>query len=214
MYGILDAEACEKRNLDLFAVAAAWKAAGVRLMQYRDKLSSRAVFEERAYTLRTLLPVDSGTFLILNDDPDIAVRCDFDGVHVGQSDASVASAREAVGTDRLVGVSTHSAEQALQAQETDCDYVAVGPVFATSSKADAEQTIGLCGVRAAKAVVRKPLVAIGGIDPGRALQSISAGADTVAVISGLLPSGATRDGRDSNDSAIERYARDFLRRLK
>ncbi len=111
------------------------------------------------------------------------------GVHVGHLDLAPADARRVVGVGKVVGVSTHNDEQVMAADASDADYVAVGPVFATSTKADAEPVVGLEGVRRARALTRKPLVAIGGITRENARSVIEAGADAVAVIGGLLAAG-------------------------
>lgn len=139
--------------------------------------------------------------LIMNDRADLCVAADFDGVHVGQDDPSPESVRKIIGASRWLGVSTHNPEQVHEADQTSADYIAVGPVFATSSKANPDPVIGLQGVRRARELTRKPLVAIGGISRANARSVIEAGADSVAVISDLL-----RDPRKS--------AEEFLRILR
>jgi len=124
--------------------------------------------------------------LIMNDRADLALAAEFDGVHVGQEDLSPTAARLVIGDSRWLGVSTHNPEQIRDADAGPADYVAVGPVFATTSKTNPDPVIGLEGVRRARALTRKPLVAIGGIVPGNCRSVIDAGADSVAVISGLL----------------------------
>lgn len=192
-----------RRRLDLFATATALHAGGVRLLQYRDKAATEAAYLQNARTLRDLLPE---TFLLLNDHAHLVHEAGADGVHVGQTDLGVAKARELIGPERILGVSTHSADQALVASSTDADYLAIGPVFATNSKQNAEPTVGLCGVQAARAVAGKPLVAIGGIGLGDARAVEQAGADCIAVISALLPSPSLAD--------VTQSAEDFLARLK
>lgn len=206
LYAILDGESCARRGLDLFTVASAWRDAGVGLVQYRDKLATKEQVLERALRLREMFP-PGDVFLVLNDYPGMVAESGFDGVHVGQRDAGVAEARAAVGPDRIVGVSTHSADQAMAAGESDVDYVAIGPVFGTVTKLDAEPVVELCGMQAARAVVRKPLVAIGGIGVERVREVRRSGADTVAVISGLLP-------KAGGAAAFTRRAQDFLLALK
>ncbi len=136
----------------------------------------------------------------MNDWADLAVLAGFGGVHVGQGDLSPEDARRVVGVERWVGVSTHTEEQVRVADATSADYVAVGPVFATGTKVDAEPVIGLEGVRRARALTTKPIVAIGGITRANARSVIDAGADSVAVISGLFVDGET----------VEKVAGDFL----
>ena len=206
LYAILDAESCERRGLPLLEVARAWRAAGVQLLQYRDKSASRAVILANARTLRDILPAGEA-FLLLNDYPDLVAEANFDGAHVGQNDTPVDLARRCLGSERILGISTHTADEALAASATDVDYFAIGPVFSTSTKADAEAPVGLCGVQAAKAVSSKPLVAIGGVGPAQGRQVLQAGADSVALISALLPH------KHSLEAVTER-AQDILASLK
>jgi len=124
--------------------------------------------------------------LIMNDRADLCLAAEFDGVHVGQDDLSPESVREIVGPDRWMGVSTHNPEQLREADRTSADYLAIGPVFSTLSKDKPDPVVGLEGVRRARQLTRKPLVAIGGITRANALSVIEAGADSVAVISDLL----------------------------
>jgi thiamine-phosphate pyrophosphorylase len=140
----------------------------------------------------------------MNDRADLAVLAGFGGVHVGQGDLSPEDARRVVGTGRWVGVSTHTDEQVQLADLSCADYVAVGPVFTTGTKLDTEPVIGLDGVRRARALTKKLLVVIGGITRANARSVIDAGADSVAVISGLLVEGET----------VEKVARDFLEILR
>jgi len=124
--------------------------------------------------------------LIMNDRSDLCLAAGFDGVHVGQDDLSPESVRKIIGPDRWLGVSTHNPDQLREADLTSADYLAIGPVFATSSKDKPDPVVGLEGVRRARALTRKPLVAIGGITRANAASVIEAGADSVAVISDLL----------------------------
>jgi thiamine-phosphate pyrophosphorylase len=128
----------------------------------------------------------TGVRLIVNDRADLCLASGFDGVHVGQDDLTPASARMVVGENRWVGVSTHNPEQVAEADQWPVDYIAVGPVFATGSKAKPDPVIGLEGVRKARQLTTKPLVAIGGITRENCRSVIDAGADSVAVIADLL----------------------------
>ncbi|MFB3813707.1 MAG: thiamine phosphate synthase [Terriglobales bacterium] len=128
----------------------------------------------------------SAVRLIMNDRADLCLAAGFDGVHVGQDDLSPAAARMIVGESAWVGVSTHNPEQVAEADGWPVDYIAVGPVFATASKANPDPVIGVEGVRQARALTRRPLVAIGGITRANCRAVIEAGADSVAVISDLL----------------------------
>jgi thiamine-phosphate pyrophosphorylase len=142
--------------------------------------------------------------LILNDYPDLVGSAGFGGVHVGQGDLSPEDARRVVGAERWVGVSTHNDEQVRIANETSANYLAVGPVFATGTKVDTEPVIGLDGVRRARALTTKPIVAIGGITRRNAPSVIEAGADSVAVISALFVEG----------EPVEKVVGDFLEILR
>jgi thiamine-phosphate pyrophosphorylase len=128
----------------------------------------------------------------MNDRTDLCLVAEFDGVHVGQDDLSAESVRRIIGPERWLGVSTHNPEQVAEADKTSADYLAIGPVFSTSSKDRPDPVVGLEGVRRARSLTRKPLVAIGGITRANAASVIEAGADSVAVISDLL-----RDPRKS-----------------
>jgi thiamine-phosphate pyrophosphorylase len=116
----------------------------------------------------------------------LCIAAEFDGVHVGQDDLSPQSARKIVGNGRWVGVSTHNAAQVVDADKTSANYIAIGPVFATASKQKPDPVVGLAGVREARALTGKPLVAIGGITRQNCRAVIDAGADAVAVISDLI----------------------------
>ena len=133
--------------------------------------------------------------LIMNDRADLCLAAEFDGVHVGQEDLSPESARRIIGPSLWLGVSTHNPEQLREADSTSADYLAIGPVFPTSSKERPDPVVGLDGVRRARALTGKPLVAIGGITRANVVSVIEAGADSVAVISDLL--------RDPGKSAEE-----------
>src|SRR5215467_10356033 len=138
------------------------KAAGVTLLQYRNKVGApQSILRDAAMVWEVFAGSDCR--LILNDYADLVSDAGFGGVHVGQGDLAVDEARRVVGAGRWVGVSTHNDEQVRIANETSADYVAVGPVFTTGTKVDAEPVIGLEGVRRARALTNKPIVAIGGI---------------------------------------------------
>ncbi len=159
-------------------------AGGCTLVQYRNKSGDARMMLEQGRELKKHL----GHFvrLIMNDRSDLCLATDFDGVHVGQEDLSPESVRRIIGPERWLGVSTHNPEQLREADLTPADYLAIGPVFSTSSKEKPDPGVGLDGVRRARQLTRKPLVAIGGITRANAASVIGAGADSVAVISDLL----------------------------
>lgn len=184
LYPILDS-ACFSDTRRLLQAAEELATAGVSLVQYRNKSGSARQILAQARELRRQL--GSRVTLIMNDRADLALAADFDGLHLGQDDLSPDAARRIIGPDRWLGISTHNPEQIAEADKTDADYLAIGPVFATASKANPDPIVGLDGVRRARELTRKPLVAIGGIARATARSVIEAGADSVAVISDLLP---------------------------
>jgi thiamine-phosphate pyrophosphorylase len=159
--------------------------AGVRWLQYRNKAaSSRELLESSKRLSAALRP--RGVTFIVNDRADVAALADANGVHVGQEDLSVEEARAVVGPHKLVGVSTHNRAQFEQAAATSADYIAVGPIFSTSSKKNPDPVVGTGLVRDVRALTGKPIVAIGGITLERAAEVVRAGANAVAVISDIL----------------------------
>jgi len=161
-------------------------AGGVELIQYRNKDGDARTMLSHARELRRAL--DRKVKLIMNDRADLCLAADFDGVHVGQDDLSPEGARLVVGSDRIVGVSTHNLEQLKQADASPADYIAFGPIFTTSTKLNPDPVVGLDALLKARAATSKPLVAIGGITRANARSVLDAGADSVAVISDLLNS--------------------------
>ena len=195
MYAIADVGVLAARGMALREFAEGLRAAGVSLVQLRDKTGSPQQVLAGAAVLREVM--GRNCLLVMNDRADLALLAGFEGVHVGQGDLAVGDCRRVLGRG-MVGVSTHSVEQVLGAG--DADYMAVGPVFATGTKLDADPVVGLDGVRRARALTTKPLVAIGGITRENCRSVVEAGADSVAVISGLIVP----------DETVEKVARDFL----
>jgi thiamine-phosphate pyrophosphorylase len=183
LYAILDSSQFpETEALCLFANELA--AGGVTLLQYRNKSGNAHQMLEPARELKRRLP--SSVKLIMNDRADLCLAAGFDGVHVGQDDLSPSGVRAVIGARLWLGVSTHNPEQLAEADQTTANYLAIGPVFSTLSKANPDPVIGLDGVRLARTLTRKPLVAIGGITRENCRSVIAAGADSVAVISDLI----------------------------
>jgi thiamine-phosphate pyrophosphorylase len=169
--------------------------AGATLIQLRDKSHPEQPrrFLSCARELRRVT-LDRAT-LIINDRVDLCLPADADGVHLGQNDLSPVAARKIFdqvkdGKARIIGYSTHNLSQVIAADALPIDYIAIGPVFATGSKANPDPVVGLEGVRQARRVTKKPLVAIGGITRQNCSQVKDSGADAVAVISDLLESPA------------------------
>ena len=182
LYAILDASYFSDSQI-LFSTAEELLAGGVTLLQYRNKSGNAREMLEQARELKRRL---DGTKLIMNDRADLCLAAGFDGVHVGQEELSPEGARKVVGTILWLGVSTHNPEQIKEADKTSADYIAIGPVFSKASKANPDPVVSLEGVRQARALTRKPLVAIGGINRANCRSVIEAGADSVAVISDLM----------------------------
>jgi thiamine-phosphate pyrophosphorylase len=195
LYAIVDVPSLRARGVGLRQFANELRAAGVSLLQLRDKLGTPQDILAAAQTLHEVF-AGSDCRLIMNDRADLALLARFHGVHVGQGDLSPADVK-AIGPELLVGVSTHTDAQVKAAQLSAADYVAIGPVFATGTKADAEAVVGLDGVRRARNLTTKPLVAIGGITRQNFRSVLAEGADSVAVVSGLFADSET-------------VARDFL----
>ena len=203
LYAIVDRDTLDSRGLRLEDFARELRDAGITLLQYRDKSGQPQEILRAAAEIAAEFAGTEAT-LILNDRADLAVLAGWHGVHVGHLDLPPDAVRRVLGAGRVIGVSTHNDEQVRAADASEADYVAVGPVFATSTKLNAEPVVGLEGVRRARALTSKPLVAIGGITRANARAVIDAGADSVAVIGGLFSDGE-RPGK---------VARDFLDLLR
>jgi thiamine-phosphate pyrophosphorylase len=184
LYPILDIDLCRERRLEPLAVLTAFLAGGARFLQLRDKTPSTG--ERLAIADAVVARAHAaGARIIVNDRPDIARLSGADGVHVGQDDLSVEDARRIVGDDAIVGLSTHDEAQIDAAARTTATYIAVGPIYGTSTKDTGYSARGLDLVRRAAAGGR-PVVAIGGITLERAPDVLAAGASSVAIISDLL----------------------------
>jgi thiamine-phosphate pyrophosphorylase len=153
---------------------------GVDIVQLREKELGRAEIERYAFTFRRICDTYSALFIV-NDDPELAHACDADGVHVGQDDASVERARELLGPDAIIGLSTHSEEQIAAADKRPIDYMSVGPIWETPTKAG-RPAVGLELVSHAAAVATRPFFGIGGINPANATEVSEAGARRICVV--------------------------------
>jgi len=195
LYPILDAGRFPGRDAMLLT-AEELISGGATLLQYRNKTATSRQILEDARELKKR--VGASVRLVMNDRADLCLAAEFDGLHVGQEDLSPEAARRVIGPNCWLGVSTHNTEQLKEADATTANYLAIGPVFATSSKHRPDPVVGMAGVRRARQLTRKPLVAIGGITRANALDVLQAGADSVAVISDLL--------RDPRKSAEEFFS--------
>jgi thiamine-phosphate pyrophosphorylase len=176
--------------------------AGVLALQYRNKKgSAREILATASRLAGVVRP--RGVSFFVNDRADIAQLSGAGGLHVGQEDLGVQQARAVMGAEGWIGVSTHNEAQFRAAAQTSADYIAVGPIFGTTTKEDPDPVVGTELIRSVRSLTKKPIVAIGGITLERAAEVIEAGADSVAVISDILR---------AEDPA--QRARQFIRRLQ
>jgi thiamine-phosphate pyrophosphorylase len=197
-YPILDAETAAKRGVALADAVAQMIEGGAQILQFRHKgFWSRDVFD----TLERVAELcrSAGVVFVVNDRADLA-KLTRAGLHLGQDDLPPAAARRIVGTATMIGFSTHNEDQLRAAAEEPADYLALGPIFGTASKANTDPTVGLEGLRKLRALTARPLVAIGGITRENAGAVLKAGADSVAVIGDLFP----------EDGNIARRAKEWL----
>lgn len=183
LYAIIDP--AQTKDLASVTVAEILLAAGVRLIQYRGKAETSRRQFDICSRIAELVHQTRGIFIV-NDRPDLARLTGADGVHVGQEDLPVDLARRVLLPGQWVGASTHTQFQLEQADVSSADYIAFGPVFSTRSKERPDPVVGLKQLRMMRELTHKPLVAIGGITVDNATSVIEAGADSVAVIHGLL----------------------------
>jgi len=187
---------CEARpQTDLERLLRAALTGGADIVQLREKELGRAEIERAAETFRRVADTFSALFVI-NDDPELARACDADGVHVGQDDVSAEQARELLGPDAVVGLSTHSEEQIAASAGRPVDYISVGPVWETPTK-EGRPGVGTDLIRHAAERAPHPFFAIGGIDTGNAGEVVAAGAERLCVVR------AIRDAADPEAAATE-----------
>ncbi len=203
LYPILDAGVLLEAGVSIEGFAHELREAGIRFLQYRDKVGSDTEVLTRAALLRRIFPARDSC-LVLNDRVALAPAVAFDGVHVGQDDIEPAQAREILGPRALIGFSTHDERQLQSARGSPANYLAIGPVFPTSTKQNPDPVVGLEAIRLARRLTSKPLVAIGGITRENCFAVREAGADSVAVVSALLPRGG---------QSARSLVREFLMRL-
>lgn len=205
LYVIIDSRF--SRGLDPVKVANSAIGGEATAIQLREEILSTREMVKVAEKLRDLTH-EAGVVFIINDRVDIALACQADGVHLGQDDLPLPIARRLMGKDKIIGLSTHSLEQALRGAKDGASYVSLGPIFPTQSKANLPSPLGPDLVSRVKRVIDVPLVAIGGINAKNVGGVIEAGADGVAVISAILSAPdiqeATRALRDKIREARRR----------
>lgn len=178
---------------------------GVTMVQLREKDCSSREFYELAIKLKDILR-PSGVPLIINDRLDVALACDADGLHIGQSDIPYPVARKLLDKDKIIGLSVESLQDAIDANELDVDYIGISPVFGTPTKTDTAPALGLEGIRDIMKISKHPSVGIGGINISNAADIITSGADGVAVVSAIMsapdPENAARELRGIIDASL------------
>ncbi|EZH67764.1 thiamine-phosphate synthase [Bacillaceae bacterium JMAK1] len=165
---------------------------GAKMIQYRDKKGTKKQVIENARALSALAKSYDVPF-IMNDHLDVALIIDADGVHFGQDDVPLVEARKLLGDNKIIGISTHSLEEAQHAERDGADYIGVGPVFKTATKKDTQQEIGPPLLREIVESVSIPTVAIGGINRHNAVSVIETGVTQVAVISDVLQATSVKE---------------------
>ena len=192
-YPILDTETAARRGIGVVPAAEQIFEAGARILQFRHKgFFSRDVFSELEQI--AAIARAGGAILVVNDRADIA-RMVGAGLHLGQEDLPAGEARRVVGAETMIGLSTHNESQFRGAMAEPVDYIALGPIHATSSKPNPDPEVGLKELRHLRSLTRRPLVAIGGITRANAIAALEAGADSLAIIGDLFPENGNVRGR-------------------
>ena len=185
LYPILDTELYEQRGYDVIDASRTVLDAGAAIIQFRHKGEFTEQRWQEAQAVRELCQL-AGALFVMNDRVDYAALLG-GGAHLGQDDLPPAAARRVIGPEALLGFSTHNEKQLREANSEPVDYIALGPVFSTASKRNPDPVVGLEELTRLRPIVSKPLVAIGGITLDNSRAVLDAGADSVAVISALLP---------------------------
>ena len=160
-------------------------AAGIKIIQYREKEKN---MKEKFYECKKIrrLTAENDVTFIINDDVDLAMIVEADGVHLGQKDLPVSEVRRIIGSDYIIGLSTHSPQQAVAAQNQDVDYIGVGPIFSTDTKADVCEAVGLEYLEYVVDNIDLPLVAIGGIKENNITEVYNKGARCISLVSEIV----------------------------
>lgn len=184
---------------------------GVSAVQLREKELSGKEFWQSAMEVKGICR-QYKVPLIINDRLDIALAVDADGLHLGQSDIPLEIARKVLGTEKIIGISVSNIEQTREALKHAPDYLGVGTVYPTPTKTDTEPPLGLTGLREIRRITALPIVAIGGIKLDNCESIVDAGADGLAVVSGIMaadePESAARQFRDKLKQAREKKRRE------
>ncbi|WP_134683881.1 thiamine phosphate synthase [Brevibacillus migulae] len=196
VYFVVGSQDCDFSAAKTVEIAREALAGGAGVLQFRDKKSklNDREREQLAGDLQALCK-EYGALFFINDDVEMAIRLQADGIHVGQEDMALTQVRTLVSTDMLIGVSAGTVAEALLARDQGADYIGVGAMFATASKADAGEPIGPAGLKEIRAAVGPtlPIVGIGGITIDNAPSVLEAGADGVAIISAITKAESPRE---------------------
>ncbi len=176
---------------------------GVTIVQLREKNASTREFYELALNLKKLLRPYKVP-LIINDRLDIALACDADGLHIGQSDMPYEVARKILGRNKIIGLSVENVEDAIEANKLDIDYIGISPVFSTSTKTDTALALGLQGVRDITNISKHPSVGIGGLNLSNAKDIINAGANGISVVSAIMSAHDPKEAATELRNEIEK----------
>lgn len=206
LYLVTDSALARGRSLD--EVVGAAVQGGVSCVQLREKQLNTRDFVALAQSLKALLSARRIP-LVINDRIDVALACGADGVHLGQSDMPVMDARRLLPPEVFIGWSVETPQDVQRASQLPVDYLGVSPVFATPTKTDTSTPWGLDGLRQVRAATALPLVAIGGIDHGNAVQVLQAGADGLAVVSAICSANDPRAAAAQLRTASETHFKDF-----
>ena len=158
--------------------------AGCKIVQYREKNKETKYLVEEAIEVKILC--NDNAFFLINDRVDVAMAVDADGVHIGQEDMPIEIARGLLGKDKIIGLTAHNVEEAVDAEKRGADYVGLSPIFVTSTKKDAGEACGTSMITEVKKHVSLPVVAIGGITAGNIEEVMKAGADSAVAISDVI----------------------------
>lgn len=183
-YPILDTAVLRSRQFPILEFAQTLVAAGVRILQYRHKDAWTQADYDEASAIRTVCH-EAGVLFVINDRADYAKLLGA-ALHIGQEDLPPTAARQIV-SDEVIGFSTHNRIQLQRADAEPVEYLSIGPIFGTTSKLNPDPVVGVAGLKALRPLTAKPLVAIGGITAANAREVLDAGANSLAVISGMLP---------------------------
>jgi thiamine-phosphate pyrophosphorylase len=181
LYFITDSKLTKKTVLDDVKSAIA---GGVKIVQYREKEKSTKQMVEEALKIKELC--DDDVIFLVNDRIDVALAADADGVHIGQDDMPYDLARKLLGNDKIIGLTIHDVDEAVNAESIGADYVGVSPIFATTTKLDAGKPAGIKLIEDVKNAIKIPFTAIGGVNLENIDQVVGAGAKSAVAISAII----------------------------